>query len=467
MPQSYRSSIRSSRSTESLHASSQFSGVTLDRSKLHVLIVGAGVAGLFTAFLLELAGIEYTVLEKLTEISPRKSTVQLQPSSLHLFEQLGLHHEVMALGKPVATIYFRKHNMSVTGKVDASVAKERQGYYSYCIKRSKFLNYLRSKIPEEKVHFGRFVLEIVNGSGGVQCKCANGTVYDADILVGADGGYSAVRQKLYQRLKEKGLLPKTDGESLSYRSSALIGITEPMDINAFPVVDARFIEVNVVLSKDNSYTGWYSSAPERRLVWCVSGNIVDQGKDDNFKSSELGAESIQAACMAVSHLETPYGCQLRDLIAKTPIESIIKFMIEEKHFKTWFVGRTVLIGEAAHKFEPLSGLGPDAAMLDAAALVNELCKIQYNDLHEITHAFERYHDRRVEHVKVCINYTSTTAQFINGHGLAADIKRKIAFKLPMLVNSSQDKLLEHIPLTFLNSAPHFLRQSSYPPSNLS
>ncbi|KAF9971778.1 hypothetical protein BGZ73_005160 [Actinomortierella ambigua] len=330
--------------------------------------------------------------------------------------------------------------MTITGKVDASTAKERQGDYSYCVKRNKFLDFLRSKLPEDRVHYGRFVLEIVNGTGGVQCKCSNGTVYDADILVGADGGYSAVRQKLYQRLKEKGLLPKADCELLNYRHSALIGLTEPMDINAFPVVDARFIEVNVVQSKDNSYTAWYSSAPERRLVWCVTGDIVSQGRDDNFKSSDLGSESIESACMAVGHLKTPYGCSLSELIAKSPAESIIKFMVEEKHFKTWFDGRAVLIGEAAHKFEPLSGLGPDAAMLDAAILVNELCKLQYNDLREVTRAFEKYREKRVEHVKICINYSSTTSQFVSGHGLASDIKRKIAFKLPMLINSSQDRL---------------------------
>ncbi|KAG0252875.1 hypothetical protein DFQ27_007795 [Actinomortierella ambigua] len=295
--------------------------------------------------------------------------------------------------------------MTITGKVDASIAKER------------FLEYLRSKLSEDRVHYGRFVLEIVNGTGGM---------------------------------------------------------TEPMDINVFPVVDARFIEANIVLSKDNSYTAWYSSAPERRLAWCVSGDIVGQGKEDNFKSSDLGSESIESACVAVGHLETPYGCTLRELIARSPSDNILKFMVEEKHFKTWFDGRAVLIGEAAHKvrfdffmFEPLSGLGPDAAMLDAAVLVNELCKLQFNDLREVTRAFEKYRERRVEHVKISINYSSTTSQFMTGHGLASDIKRKIAFKLPMLINSSQDKLLQHVHLTFLGNSPHLLRQSSYTASNLS
>lgn len=48
----------------------------------------------------------------------------------------------------------------------------------------------------------------------------------------------------------------------------------------------------------------------------------------------------------------PGGCTLGEFIDQTPKEFTSKVMLEEKLFDTWFSGRTVLLGDSAHKMHP-------------------------------------------------------------------------------------------------------------------
>ncbi|KAF9897680.1 hypothetical protein BX616_005157, partial [Lobosporangium transversale] len=316
-------------------------------SPFKVLIVGAGVGGLMLALCLERAGIDYVVLERMSQLPLPKSSIQLSSNTLRAIEQLGLLDDILKISKPVSAVKLRKHNLSVVGKIDFTYVKERYGHYSILILRTEFCQVLLSQLPPEKVHWNRYVLEIVNGNTGVQCRCANGTVEQADILVGADGSYSAVRQNLYRTLREKNLLPKSDMEPLKYTANTLIGITNPLDLEKYPAAGARFSEVNIVAGKDSPYTLWVSPTPGNRVAWSVGGDLLtpEGSANANFKQSEFGPEAVDAACALVQDLELPWGGTLADMIEHTRRDFITKVMVEEKHYKTWHHGRSVLIGE--------------------------------------------------------------------------------------------------------------------------
>lgn len=51
---------------------------------------------------------------------------------------------------------------------------------------------------------------------------------------------------------------------------------------------------------------------------------------------------------AVRNFKLPYGT-IGDLIDNTPKDKISRVYLEDKLFETWTHGRTVLIGDAAHK----------------------------------------------------------------------------------------------------------------------
>ncbi|KAG0366188.1 hypothetical protein BGZ54_005689 [Gamsiella multidivaricata] len=427
-------------------------------SPFKALIVGAGVGGLMMGLCLERAGIEYVILERMPQLQLPRTTIQLSANTLRCIEQLGLLDEVMAIAKPVSMVRLRKHNMAVVGKIDATYVKERYdstrlqlnaryGHYSSIVQRTEFLQILISRIPAQKIQWGRYVLDIVNGNAGVQCRCANGTIEQGDILVGADGAYSAVRQNLYKHMQEKNLLPKSDMKPLKHTLNAIIGLTNPLDLEKYPSVGARFSEVDIVVGKESPYTLWLSPTSGNRVAWSVGGDLLtpEGSTNANFKQSEFGPEAIDAACALVEDLETPWGGTLADLIGHTRRDFITKVMVEEKHYKTWHYGRT---------FVPYSGQGAEQAILDVICLVNLLYRICDNPSHhEFCKVFEAYYVQRGPIARNAVSVSSSMSHLMNAQGLSADLKRKILFNLPEWIKlGSVDKiqvrpLLDYLPPT--------------------
>lgn len=70
-----------------------------------------------------------------------------------------------------------------------------------------------------------------------------------------------------------------------------------------------------------------------------------ESKEQQFRNSEWGPEANENMIKQFYDLPCPYGGKMGNLIDATPKELISKVFVEEKMFKTWFYGRTVLIGD--------------------------------------------------------------------------------------------------------------------------
>lgn len=90
------------------------------------------------------------------------------------------------------------------------------------------------KVPKEKIHLNKRVLTIINGDVGARVNCADGSSFDGDIIVGADGAYSPVRQGLFKWLKSINKLPSCDDVPMPYNCVCLVGQTGELDPEEFP-----------------------------------------------------------------------------------------------------------------------------------------------------------------------------------------------------------------------------------------
>lgn len=104
-----------------------------------------------------------------------------------------------------------------------------------------------ARIPTEKVLVNKKVLSMEQNQLGVMIRCADGTQYHGDILVGADGAYSSVRQALYKKLEAKGALPKSDSESLALGFITMIGVTRALDPEKYPVLKEPVVNFSQVI----------------------------------------------------------------------------------------------------------------------------------------------------------------------------------------------------------------------------
>lgn len=92
------------------------------------------------------------------------------------------------------------------------------------------------------------------GENGVHVKFTDGTECEGDILVGADGAYSAVRRCLYERLKKDNNLPAADAKDLPFSCVCVAGYTDTLDVEKFSFLKDEESSVTNTRSFDKPYS---------------------------------------------------------------------------------------------------------------------------------------------------------------------------------------------------------------------
>ncbi|KAG0074940.1 hypothetical protein BGZ90_010342 [Linnemannia elongata] len=354
------------------------------QSQPKVLIVGAGLGGVMLGILLEKADIPYTIVERSTTVKPLGSAMAIGGTLLGLFAQLGIFDEFVSLAK-----WFTQSSiLNEAGETIVSTnylpVQELTGYQGYIVARPRLYSLLIKQIPSHKIHFGKRILTVTEDKDDdkVHIQAADGTTYQGDILVGADGAYSAIRKRIYEKLKTEGTLPKADQEDLPFSCTCLVGQTDVLDVEEFPE-----------LKDDNR------AAQEQRFR--------------NSDNSEWGPFAAQSMCDETRGFPISIGTgkmTLGDLYERTPKELISKVMLEEKIFRTWHSGRTVLLGDACHKVHPAGGQGAVTAMHDAVALANLIYALPSTKLSDIQQAFTEYQAERLPLVTEAFNGSRALAK---------------------------------------------------------
>lgn len=113
---------------------------------------------------------------------------------------------------------------------------------------------LLNLIPSQKIHFNKRVQTFTEKNNRVFVNTTDGSVYEGDILVGADGAYSTVRQQLYERLKGEGKLPASDEAALPFSCTCLVGETKPLSATQFPELNNVDQPFAATLGKDQPYS---------------------------------------------------------------------------------------------------------------------------------------------------------------------------------------------------------------------
>lgn len=114
---------------------------------------------------------------------------------------------------------------------------------------------LYRQVPSSKVHFSKKIVSFEQDSEGVTLQLEDNTVARGDILVGADGAHSAVRNHLYKALDKQGLLPKSDTGAMSVPYVSLLGTTEALDPVKYPCVLKEYCDINYIIGdKKTPYT---------------------------------------------------------------------------------------------------------------------------------------------------------------------------------------------------------------------
>jgi len=254
----------------------------------------------------------------------------------------------------------------------------------------------------------------------VMVHCVDGTTYQGDVVVGADGISSKVRREMFR--VADGEIPRTDksGETFTFpklyclsiqlltccqciavRSEykCLFGISS--NIPALPPGD-----FNVTHKKDVSTLVINGKRGEVYWFLFVKMDRIYQ----HFELPRFTEADTEA--LAQRHLDLPIfkAVTFSDLWANKNRATLLA--MEEADFETWTWGRFVCVGDSVHKMTPNSGAGGMAAIESAAALANAIHELLFENgversekliaLEEIRRAFTRFHQGRKQRASAVV-----------------------------------------------------------------
>ncbi|KAG0279763.1 hypothetical protein BGZ95_000295 [Linnemannia exigua] len=285
------------------------------------------------------------------------------PTLLPLFEQLGIYDEFLTIGKYLTHTPNFKESPEPYRHLDHFASRgivsymSDAGYGQYIVARPKLYDLLLRQVPAHRILFGHRVLDFSESEDDrkVTVHLSDNNSHMGDILVGADGAYSAVRQRMYEQLKANDELPKSDQEDLPFSCTCLVGQTRILDPEEYPIIKEELCQFLSVFGKEKQFTSLLSTA-QNTLCWSVihyldkvTSKAALEQRFRNSENSEWGAIPAQVMCDETKDFSIPLGkgkSTMGEIYALTPKEQISKVMLEEKIFDTWYHGRTVLSGDA-------------------------------------------------------------------------------------------------------------------------
>ncbi|KAF9079713.1 hypothetical protein BGX23_003374, partial [Mortierella sp. AD031] len=359
-----------------------------------------------------------------------------------LFAQLGIEEEFIQLGKRATNSAVLRENEGPVLTVDYKTQGEYSGYYSYIVSRPTLYNLLLNLIPSHKALFGKRVVNISEENDNVTIQTADDSTYVGDILVGADGAYSTIRQSMYQTLKAEGKLPKSDQEELPFYSTCLIGQTKVLD----PAEFAGFQQSTLfnTMGKDKPFTWLAHPTAQNTLCWMVihhldeaSSKAAEQHRSTDSQDSEWGPYAALTMCDETRHFPISIcgkNLTMGDIYDWTPKELISKVMLEEKIFQTWHSGRIVLLGD-----------GAIIAMHGALTLANLLYALPSNTSMEIERIFAAYRVERIGPTTEAFKSTQLLARFHEKSFVGALLLFILGHLPAWITNMVTRRMLRHRP----------------------
>jgi salicylate hydroxylase len=317
-------------------------------SSCKIAIVGGGLAGLAAAHALTTFGIKAEVFEAAPALGEIGAAVNVSPQAAKALQAIGLGDKIAAVGNTSPGIYTR--NMQ-TGEFlefnDRHKSAARYGAPYYTFHRADLLDALASGLDQGAIHPGHRLTGLEERSDRIVLAFANGARVEAEVVIGADGVRSVIRQALYgddnptytgqmvwRALLNGGEVP----EEVIEPTGHIQWVGPGCHLLAYYIRGRKL--VNIVTQEDTD-------------KWVEEGWST-RGDPDEMRTSFPNPEPRLAKLLSLVTACSKWGLFTRPL---TP---------------NWGRGRIQLIGDAAHAMLPNAGQGACQAFEDAYILARWL-----------------------------------------------------------------------------------------------
>jgi salicylate hydroxylase len=312
---------------------------------LKIAIVGAGYAGAAAAKALSLAGADVTVYEQASQIREVGAGIGLRPATMHRFRQWGIFDEIAKVSS--ASDYFQiltATNQPIMQENWPAFGAETK---TQLIHRGDFIDALISVLPEGMVRLGHKLEKIEDKGDRSVLTFTNGETVEADLVVGADGIKSVVREQLFSKKGPvfsgehayRAVISADDAQGMVIDDNLRMYVGKGAKVYILPLRHRNQVSFDITaLNPDGT---WAPTITQEDLVASVEG--FDERIVNIARELDLATVSIRAV-----------------------------YDIDPVH--TWHSESVVLVGDSAHSMLHHQGQGANSAIEDAGALADALAQ---------------------------------------------------------------------------------------------
>ncbi len=338
--------------------------------RVQVAVIGAGIAGLTLAVALAEAGVEHAVYERAPALGEVGAGVQVAPNASKLLRRLGLADRLECAGvRSQAWELRRWQDNTLLGRNRFGAAGERRyGAPYYTLHRADLHEALLELTPPQRVRLGRHCVGLREDANGVWADFADGGQVRAEVVVGADGIRSTVREHLVADATR-------DAGQCVYRALVPAALAPP-----------ELAEPNVTL--------WLGPGQHAVCYPIRAGELV------NLVATAPAPADAGESWTATGRVEdllaayAGWAEPLRRLLAAAP-EVGVWSLRDRAALTRWHSARVTLVGDAAHPMLPFLAQGANQAVEDAVVLA--VCLRRWADgTSDLARALSWYAQARIE-----------------------------------------------------------------------
>lgn len=388
---------------------------------MKVLISGAGVGGLTVAYWLKRYGFTPTIVERAPTLVTGGYKIDVRGTALQVLHRMGIYDTVVAASTHMQGALLVNRHGKIINEMSGDDFGHRAGDDVEII-RGVLCEILKNKVTEVEFIFGDFIEEILQRPDRIQVQFHNNKPREFDLVIGADGIHSNVRQLVFgdesRFLRELGLY------------LCVFTIPNYLNLNR---IEMQYSELGRVAAV-------WSAHGEPNMKACF-------GFTAPANSINLHNKAQQQQALKTIYADIDWEIpQFLRLMSDTP--DFYFDTAAQIHMDYWSKDRVALVGDAAYCASPMSGQGTSLALIGAYILAGELAAAKG----DYKSAFAQYENQLRPFIKLNQELGIKAAELMHSQ----EKNNLLTWLMTQLMQIAPGRLIKF----FINRSTHRIQQAA-------
>jgi 2-polyprenyl-6-methoxyphenol hydroxylase-like FAD-dependent oxidoreductase len=333
-----------------------------------IVVLGGGIGGLATAAFLHREGLSATVYEQAPQLGDVGAGLVVAPNAARQLRKLGVldGFRKRAVQLEVGWEFRRWADGTVLSAEDlAASCEEMYGEHTYTAHRADLLSAIASKVPADTIQLGHKAVSLERRGDALRLIFADRASVEADVLIGADGVHSTVRDTLFGASPAtysgisafRALVPAAQAPAFARRPAQTLWIGPDHPLVHYPVSAGDYVNL-VAFAPAGDFT---------LESWTATATV------EEFLAEFEGWDARLVKLIRASGTPGRWA------------------LLDREPLTRWSDGAVTLLGDAAHPMFPFFAQGAAQAIEDASVLARCLAE----GIDDAVAALRRYEEIRI------------------------------------------------------------------------